>query len=218
MLEPVKKIDKTSAKYGVTHSFAGQERKTRGNLLVFRNKANNKIVELEFVEDDIASDMASEFSEDAFAKKCEEGRLYQLEVPELSLMTSMHACYYAKQSGLNDTVSFQTNGDGDQVVSMHIDWRDIKYLASLERNPRKKRLMQERQFGKFVGRAVLSKMIAGAQPEFSKPSYDTQGGERKNQPVVGVDGKPAEGAPPPEEEKTFMQKYWWYIVIGFLVI
>lgn len=51
---------------------------------------------------------------------------------------------------------------------MHIDTRDIKHLASLERNPRKKRLMQERQFKQFVGKALLSKMISGAQPEFSK--------------------------------------------------
>ena len=67
-------------------------------------------------------------------------------IDELSLMTSMHACYYSKQSGLNDTLSFSTNRDTNKIVGMHIDTRDIKYLASLERNPRKKRLMQERQY------------------------------------------------------------------------
>lgn len=61
-------------------------------------------------------------------------------------------------------------------------------------------------------------MIQGAQPEFSKNAYDNQGGERKVQQTVGVDGKVGAAAPEPEQEKTFMQKYWWYIVIGFLVI
>lgn len=129
----------------------------------------------------------------------------------------MQACYYQKQSGLNDTLSFSTNRDGDKLVSMHIDTRDIKHLASLERNPRKKRLMQERQFEKFVGKAVLSKMLSGAQPEFSRPAYDTLGGERKPQAAVGPDGKPGT-APEPPQEQSFMQKYWWYIVIGFLVV
>ena len=64
-------------------------------------------------------------------------------------------------------------------------------MASLERNPRKKRLMQERQYNKFVGKAVLSTMISGSQPEFSRASYDTLGGEKKVQaaPVIGPDGK-----------------------------
>lgn len=158
-LEPVKQIEKTSAKHPVVHSFSGHQRKTRGHLIVFRNKINNQIVDLELVEDEIASDMTTEFTEEVFAKKCEQNQLYQLEVPELSLMTSMQACYYAKQSGLNDTVSFATNREGDRLVGMHVETRDIKHLASLERNPRKKRLMQERQFGKFVGKALLSKMI-----------------------------------------------------------
>ena len=62
-------------------------------------------------------------------------------------------------------------------------------------------------------------MIAGSQPEFSRPAYDSQGGEKKvaQQPTVGSDGKVTQ-PPEPEQEKTFMQKYWWYIIIGFLVL
>lgn len=184
---------------------------------MFRNKDTNQIVDLDLVEDEIAADMAKDYTEAAFEKKCSEGQLYQLEVPELQLLTSMQACYYVQQSGLNDTLSFSTNREGSRLVGMHVDTKDIKHLASLERNPRKKRLMQERQYEKFVGKAVLSKMIAGAQPEFAKAHYDTLGSEKKNVPIVGADGKVQE-APPPQQEQTFMQKYWWYIVIGFLVI
>ena len=90
--------------------------------------------------------MSTEFSEEVFAQKCEQDQLYQIEIKELSLMASMQACYYTKQSGLNDTLSFSTNRDSDKIIGMHVDTRDIKYLASLERNPRKKRLMQERQY------------------------------------------------------------------------
>lgn len=85
--------------------------------------------------------MAAEYTEEVFASKCESNQLYQVEVPDLSLLASMQACYYQKQSGLNDTISFSTNRDGDKLVGMHVDTRDIKHLASLERNPRKKRLM-----------------------------------------------------------------------------
>lgn len=143
--------------------------------------------------------MASTYSEDVFAQKCESNQLYQIEVPDLSLMTSMQACYYHKQSGLNDTISFSTNKEGDKLVSMHIDTRDIKHLASLERNPRKKRLMQERQFKMFVGKAVLSKMISGSQPEFSRAAYDSLGGEQKPKAPVGPDGKPGTAPEPPQE-------------------
>lgn len=143
------------------------------------------------VDDVNEGDMSSKFTEDAFTQKCEQDQLYQIEVTKLSLIASMQACYYSKQSGLNDTLSFSTNKDSSKIIGMHIDTRDIKYLASLERNPRKKRLMQERQYGKFVGKAVLSTMIQGSQPEFGKAAYDSLGGEKKVQapPVIGADGK-----------------------------
>jgi len=111
---------------------------------VYRNKKTEQIVELDISEDTNESEMSTLYTEDIFSQKCDEDQLYQIEVKELSLMASMQACYYLKQSGLNDTLSFSTNRDINRIVSMHIDTRDIKYLASLERNSRKKRLMSER--------------------------------------------------------------------------
>ena len=45
------------------------------------------------------------------------------------------------------------------IVGMQIEYKDIKHLASLERNPKKKRLMQERQYEVHAGKSVLSKML-----------------------------------------------------------
>jgi hypothetical protein len=58
---------------------------------------------------------------------------------------------------------------------MQVEYKDIKYLASLERNPKKKRLMQERQFRVHNGKAILSRMLESTKPEFVQPGYDSQG-------------------------------------------
>jgi len=56
--------------------------------------------------------------EETFKEKCEKGVLYQVEVPELDIMSSMTSCYYLKSSGLNDTISIQTDSDSNNVVGM----------------------------------------------------------------------------------------------------
>ena len=63
------------------------------------------------------------------------------------------------------------------IVGMQIEYKDIKHLASLERNPKKKRLMQERQYEVHAGKTVLSKMLSGSMPEFMHTLYDSQGGK-----------------------------------------
>ena len=62
---------------------------------------------------------------------------------------------------------------------MQVEYKDIKYLASLEKNPKKKRLMQERQYSVHNGLPILSKMYGGAKPEFTKNGYDSVGNEIK---------------------------------------
>ena len=41
--------------------------------------------------------------------------------------------------------------------------------------------MQERQYSVYAGKSILSKMLTGSMPEFSKSGYDSQGGEMKAQ-------------------------------------
>ena len=148
-----------------------------------------------------------------FEDGCAQGDFYQLEVPDLELLTSMDSCYYSKVIGLNDTLSFATNADTSALTSMSVQVKDLKYLASFERSPKKKRLMQERQFDKFVGTAVLSKMLEGAKPEFNMIGYDALG-----QPVKSPEEAKKEEAAKEEGEKSFFQKYWMYIVMGMLVM
>ena len=56
--------------------------------------------------------------EETFKDKCEKGVLYQLEIKELDILASMTSCYYLKTSGLNDTLSFQTDVGSQNVISM----------------------------------------------------------------------------------------------------
>ena len=110
---------------------------------------------------------------------------------------------------------------------MQVEYKDIKHMASLEKNPKKKRLMQERQYTVFAGKSVLAKMGGAAKPIYEKPGYDSQGNEVKGVAQVqqrqqttskiGPDGNEV-AAPEPEQEKSFFQKYWWHIMIGFLVM
>ena len=45
---------------------------------------------------------------------CEQGALYQLNIPDLELVSSQTACQYAKQ-GLNETLTFFTSTQGGLV-------------------------------------------------------------------------------------------------------
>ena len=149
--------------------------RSRGHLIVGRNKDTQNIISVDIEEDVVKL----EGYEQKYEEMCQKGEYYQLEIPSLSLMTSMDACYYFRISGLNDTLTFSTNAESKDLIGMNIMVKDIKHLASLERNPRKKRLMLARQFEKYVGKAVLSSMVQQAQPYFDKTEYDTQGGEYK---------------------------------------
>ena len=93
----------------------------------------------------------------------------------------MPACYYYHTSGLNDTISFSTNARGNAIIGMQIEYKDIKHMASFERNPRKKRLMQERQFVLNAGNVSLSTFMEGPSVIFQKQSYDSIGAEVKVQ-------------------------------------
>lgn len=49
--------------------------------------------------------------EKTFNQMCEEGALYQLNIPDFELISSQQACQYAKQ-GLNETLTFFTDSKG----------------------------------------------------------------------------------------------------------
>ena len=117
----------------------------RGKLVIERSDTTSQILGVTFEE---AGKNVPEVEMKAI---CETGGMYTLEVPSLSLMTSMSACHYANVIGLNDTLAFSTDVDAKKLTAMSVETRDLKYLATFERNPKKKRLMQERQFEQFAG-------------------------------------------------------------------
>ena len=76
----------------------------------------------------------------------------------------MSACYYLNSSGLNDTISFQTDAGSKNIVGMQIEVKDIPHLLSIEKSAKKRRLMKTKQFKVNAGKALLSKMIEGSSP------------------------------------------------------
>ena len=46
-------------------------------------------------------------------------------------------------------------------------------MITVEKNPKKKRLLKERQFKERASKAVLSKMFDGSEPQFEKGAYDS---------------------------------------------
>lgn len=89
---------------------------------------------------------------------------------------------------------------------------DYTYLASLEKNPKKKRLLTTKQFDTFDTKASLVPLVEGTRPIFTKYKYDSQGKELKERAPTNPDGSP------PAEEQSFFSKYWLYILIAFLVL
>jgi len=139
----------------------------------------------------------------------------------------MTACYYLQTSGLNDTISFQADSGSMNLVGMNIEVVDIQHKISIEKNPKKRRLMKERQFTVHAGKAILTKMMEGAIPELEKQDYDAQGNEkqvRRKKTVTmpstapGEEQQTVEVDEEPEVEQSFFQKYWWHMLVGFVLI
>ena len=110
-------------------------------------------------------------------KKCQENKIYQLRIPLFDIQTSIPACFYAK-NGFNDTLLFHQDLLGN-FNSFSYDVIDINYLASLEKNPKKKRLMTTKQYELLDTKANLQPLIEGTRPIFTKYKYDSLGREQK---------------------------------------
>ena len=55
-------------------------------------------------------------------------------------MTSVDACQYSTHAGLNETLSINTI-DSKEITGFFYEITDIEYIASRERQARRKRLM-----------------------------------------------------------------------------
>jgi len=118
------------------------------------------------------------------------------------------SCYFAK-TGLNDTLIFHTDTTGTQLSSFAFDILDRDFLASVEKNPRKRRLLTTKYFEHFTTKALLQPLVEGARPIFTKYKYDSLGRELKEKQP---------GQPAAEENQSFFGKYWLYIMIAMMVL
>lgn len=129
-------------------------------------------------------------------------------MPNFELLTSLPSCYFAK-TGLNDTLVVHLDSTSTTLASLSFETLDRDFLASVEKNPRKRRLLTTKYFDHFTTKAILQPLVEGARPIFTKYKYDSLGRELKEK---------APGQPVAEENQSFFGKYWLYIMIAMMVL
>ena len=135
------------------HKFEGKHNgwQVRGQILAGKD-AHGKIVNIE-VSNSFTVE-ANSFKEE-LDKECKEDNLYQLRVKgQEDLLTSIPACYLQK-NGLNETLVFHTDQSGTRLSTFSYEIQDINFLASIEKNPRKRRILTTKHFDAFTTKASL---------------------------------------------------------------
>lgn len=128
-------------------------------------------------------------------------------MPDFDIFTSIPACQYSK-NGYNDTLVFHADNAGN-LNGIQFDVIDYQYLATLEKHPKKRRLMSTRQYEIFDTKSNLSPIVEGTRPIFNKYKYDSLGKEMKEKLPKGEQ---------PEEEQSFLRKYWLYILLAAMIL
>eukprot|EP00347_Sterkiella_histriomuscorum_P010603 403375639 len=178
---------------------------TRGSVELSQD-SGDKIVGVNVLNNQIAD--TEDFKKN-LQQSCEQGQFYQLYLEDFDLLTSIPACLYSK-NGLNDTLTFQSDSSG-KLTSMQFEFIDNQYLASIEKHPRKKRLLTTKQYEEFDTKSKLAGVIEGTRPIFNRYKYDSMGKELKER-------APVKEGEEPQEEQSFLRKYWLYILLAFMVL
>lgn len=161
--------------YTVLHRFgqtSGQEWRERSQLVVGLDNRGH-IVEAQMNSPE--ADLQAEFE-----TACKDGSLYQISVSDLGVMTTVDPCIYSMRGGLNETFVLTTI-DGKTISSLHYETIDLVFLASRERNAKRKRLMLTPDFSAWKTNVVIKSNNAGAvKPVFYEgiKQYNAMGGER----------------------------------------
>ena len=118
---------------------------------------------------------------DIFTEACSQGKLYQLRINELDLLTSVNACLYSEHAGLNESLAFHTI-DRKDFTSFSYEVIDLEYLASKEKRAKQKRLMLTPDFGEWRTSASVQgiELMEGNKPKFAAATrtYNSLGGEK----------------------------------------
>jgi len=210
---------KTNDSYKLYWKFnneSAEDYQLRGDVVVTRNKNNNKIVSVEIVDLPIKNGTQGKDDIVWMIYYHQQAKHYlQLAVPELGLLTSTKASYYSIRLGLNDTITFNLDLDSQRIISMQVDYSDkVAQANHLGLNKKKRTAFLTPQWEEWNGKASLKSMADGILPSFEKTAYDSQGAEQVAKHHGSEKGD--EGAPPAEQ--SFIQKYWWHLLIGFLVL
>lgn len=70
------------------------------------------------------------------------------------MITSVDPCLYSEHAGLNETFVITTI-DGKSIAAFNYETIDWKYLASREKNAKKRRLMLTPDFSSFKSKVVI---------------------------------------------------------------
>lgn len=103
-----------------------------------------------------------------------------MTLPELDVLTLIDPCAYSNHGGLNETFVL-TTVDGKSVAGLHYENIDLEYIASKERNAKKKRLMLTPDFTSWKSKVLIRQNNRDkVAPVFhdSAKSYNSLGGER----------------------------------------
>lgn len=117
---------------------------------------------------------------DSFESACKSNALYQISISDLDVMTSVNPCVYSKHGGLNETFILTTI-DGKNIAGLSYETIDVEYLASRERNAKRKRLMLTPDFSLWKTNVIVRSNNRGkVQPYFYEglKQYNSMGGER----------------------------------------
>lgn len=140
--------------------------------------------------------------------------MYQINISDLGIMTSVDPCLYSSHGGLNETFILTTI-DGKTISSFHYETRDLEYIASREKRAKAKRLMLTPDFSAWKTKVVVQSNHRGAvKPVFYEglKNYNALGGERAE-----TRKKDGTAAPPPQEQ-SFFSKYWMYILMAMFIL
>jgi hypothetical protein len=158
-----------------------------------------------------------EAQQEKFEKACKDGELYQVQIPELNIMTSVDSCFYSVHGGLNETFVV-TSVNGKQLSAIHYDVVDLEFLASREKSAKRRRLTLTPDFSSWKTTVLVKSNHKGAVKPFFYPGlklFNSMGGERVERRKDKGDGKKGE---PQEDNRSWIGKNWMYIAMGIWIL
>ena len=151
------------------HRFDNDDSWTQRGTIEVAKDSQGKVLSVSVENDAVFPSLKQEFD-----SKCKSNNFYQIRVDGFDdLLTSIPACHYAK-NGFNDTLVFHADSAG-KINALSYDVVDYQYLASLEKHPKKKRLLTTKQYDVMETKGVVQQLFEGTRPIFMKYKYDSLG-------------------------------------------